>query len=298
MAKGAFQTSREIFENPIWTDVVKFRLFFYIYGNAVFAKDGTMVANIHLKRGQFLRSYRNLANDLSYMEKRSFKNYSISTIKAKVEQLVKENRIEIEPTDYGTLFTVVNYDEYQGFERYSNLSSEQQPNGARTATERQPNNNKNVKNDKKENTSPTSAKPKYGPDDVPYKIASHLLNAIRENNPKFSLRNDDRKLQSWANDIRLAHERDGRDYGLLDKMVTWCQNDSFWKTNILSGAKLRKQYDQMAMRANEERAQKRRQRANTSEPRGLTPEEGSARSARQLAELEEKYKKEGIGSEQ
>ena len=153
--KGAFQTSREIFENPIWTDVIKFRIFFYIYGNAVFAKEGTRVGDIHLKRGQYLRSYRNLQNDLTYMEKRAFKTYSISTIESKIKQLVKEKRIQIESTDYGTLFTVLNYEEYQGFERYQKSLSEQQPHSNRTATERHPNNNKNVnKDNNKDSLSP------------------------------------------------------------------------------------------------------------------------------------------------
>lgn len=153
--KGAFQTSREIFENPIWTDVIKFRIFFYIYGNAVFAKEGTRVGDIHLKRGQYLRSYRNLQKDLTYMEKRAFKTYSISTIESKIKQLVKENRIQIESTDYGTLFTVLNYEEYQGFERYQKPLSEQQPHSNRTATERHPNNNKNVnKDNNKDSLSP------------------------------------------------------------------------------------------------------------------------------------------------
>lgn len=147
MTGGAFQTSREIFENPIWMDAAKFRIFFYIYGNAVFAKEGTTVAGIHLKRGQFLRSYRNLRKDVGYVEKRAFKTYSLSTIKDKIERLVKEERIKTESTEYGTLFTVVNYDEYQGFERYSNPISEQQANTNRTATERQPNNNKKVNKD-------------------------------------------------------------------------------------------------------------------------------------------------------
>lgn len=151
MVKGAFQTSREIFENPIWTDVVKFRIFFYIYGNAVFADDGAMVAGVHLKRGQFLRSYRNLQNDLAYREKRGYKQYSLNTIKQKIDQLVKEGRIKIEVTDYGTLFTVVNYEEYQGFGRYEKPLSERQKNGKRTQSERQVNNNKNDKNVKKDN---------------------------------------------------------------------------------------------------------------------------------------------------
>lgn len=146
--EGAFLTSREIFENPIWTDVIKFRIFFYIYGNAVFAKEGTRVGNIHLKRGQYLRSYRNLQNDLAYIEKRHQKVYSLHTIKSKIENLVKEKRIEIESTDYGTLFTVLNYEEYQGFGRYTNQpTATDTATDTATATEQQRNNNKNVNKD-------------------------------------------------------------------------------------------------------------------------------------------------------
>jgi DnaD/phage-associated family protein len=147
MSKGAFQTSREIFENPIWTDVVKFRIFFYIYGNAVFAKEGVTVADVHVGRGQYLRSYRNLQKDLAYTEKRAVKQYSLHTIKNKIDQLVKENRIQIKTTDYGTLFTVVNYEEYQGFERYRKELPEQQRNSNGTASEQQRNNNNNVNKD-------------------------------------------------------------------------------------------------------------------------------------------------------
>lgn len=148
--KGAFQTSREIFENPIWTDIPKFRIFFYIYGNAVFAKEGTTVAGMHLKRGQFLRSYRNLREDLAYIENRSVKKYSLSVIKNKIDQLVKENRLKIESAELGTLFTVVNYEEYQRLDNYKKQNLERSENGERTQSERSENNNKNVKNVKKE----------------------------------------------------------------------------------------------------------------------------------------------------
>lgn len=146
MVGGAFQTSREIFESTIWEDVIKFRIFFYIYGNAVFAKEGTDVAGIHLKRGQYLRSYRNLQNDLAFKEKRSYKIYPLTTLQRKINELVQEKRIEIQGTDYGTLFTVVNYDEYQGFERYEKSLVERNRNGTGTEPEQYRNNNKNVKN--------------------------------------------------------------------------------------------------------------------------------------------------------
>jgi len=36
----------------------------------------------------------------------------------------------------------------------------------------------------------------------------------------------------------------------IESVIRWCQADSFWKTNILSPEKLRKQYDQLYMKMN------------------------------------------------
>lgn len=150
--KGAFQISREIFQNEVWSDVIKFRIFFFILGNAVFSKEGVTKAGIHIERGQFLRSMRNLQDDLAYREGRgnSIKKYPLTTIQRKIKSLENEGRITTKSTEYGTLFTVVNYAEYQGFDRYQNSSVEQQWNSNGTATEQQWNNNKNVKNVKNE----------------------------------------------------------------------------------------------------------------------------------------------------
>lgn len=255
MAKGAFQTSREIFENSIWTDVVKFRIFFYIYGNAVFAKEGTDIAGIHLKRGQFLRSYRNLQNDLAYMEKRAFKYYSLNTIKTKIEQLVKEKRIEIETTDYGTLFTVLNYEEYQGFERYGKSLSEQQQNGNRTLSEQQQNNNKNVKNDKNvknNNNSPRNTRKSrvYADDDPNKKLAILLLKLIRKNQ---NIKEPD--LDKWANTIRLTIESDKRTGKEVQDMIVWSTSHEFWSTVVQSPTSLRKHFDKMTAQKDKRKQQ-------------------------------------------
>ncbi len=250
MAKGAFQTSREIFENPIWTDVVKFRIFFYIYGNAVFANDGTTIAGIHLNRGQYLRSYRNLQKDLVYLDKKAFKQYSLSTIKDKVDQLVKEGRIRIESTDYGTLFTVVNYEEYQGFGRYTNLLSEQQPNGSRTVTEQYPNNNKNDKNDKNDKKlnnimSKKSKKRIYSDNDPNKKLAKLLFKMISNNQ---NIKEPD--FDKWANTIRLTIESDKRTGKEVQDMIVWATKHDFWSGVILSPSSLRKHFDKMNAQKN------------------------------------------------
>lgn len=147
---GAFQTTRDIFENPIWQNIVEFRLFFLIYGKAAFV-DGVKIGDIELKRGQWIRSIRNLQSDLEYKENRSIKKYSLSTIHRAVDNLIKKERIKIFECELGTLFEVVNYAKYQGLENYKNnienaerTATKQQENGSETEEEHQENNNNNT----------------------------------------------------------------------------------------------------------------------------------------------------------
>ncbi|MET3659625.1 hypothetical protein [Sporosarcina psychrophila] len=148
---GAFQTSRQIFDNPIWQDVPKFRIFFFIVGNAVFSKKGVRIGDVVIQRGQFLRSLRNLSEDLQYIENRKIKKYSISTISRKISSLVDEERLKIEETELGTLFTIINYDRYQVLDNYKKqpeTALEHSGNTDGTVSEHSWNNNKNVKKDK------------------------------------------------------------------------------------------------------------------------------------------------------
>lgn len=144
---GAFQVSREIFANEIWSDVVKFRIFFYILGNAVFSQEGVKQAGIHIERGQFLRSIRNLQDDLSYREGRgnALKKPPLETIRRKIKSLENEGRITTKSTEYGTLFTVVNYAKYQGLENYKKGSMGRQWVSNETAMGQRWDNNKKEK---------------------------------------------------------------------------------------------------------------------------------------------------------
>lgn len=146
---GAFQTAREIFDNPIWQNIVEFRLFFLIYGKATFT-DGVRIGDIELKRGQWVRSYRNLQHDLEYIENNAIKRYSLATIKRAIDKLTKDGRLVSKTCEHGTLFEVVNYAKYQCLDNYTNGNLEQRENSNETATKQQRNNNKNAKNAKKE----------------------------------------------------------------------------------------------------------------------------------------------------
>lgn len=49
-------------------------------------------------------------------------------------------------------------------------------------------------------------------------------------------------LKKWAEVIRLMRERDSKAHPEICAMFTWANNDSFWRANILSPDKLRKQW--------------------------------------------------------
>lgn len=143
-----FQIDREIFENNIWQNPAEFRLFFYILGNAVWKEEGIKFGNVLVKRGQYLRSYRNLRNDLMYSENNAIKYYSLSHIKKLIDKLISDGRIEKEETELGTLYTVVNYSKYQGFDRFEDDNQERRKNEERTEKERNENNKKKDNKDK------------------------------------------------------------------------------------------------------------------------------------------------------
>jgi len=44
---------------------------------------------------------------------------------------------------------------------------------------------------------------------------------------------------------------DNRTEDDIVKIIDWCQKDSFWKSNILSTAKLREKYDQLSVKINQ-----------------------------------------------
>lgn len=242
--KGAFQMSREIFDNEIWTDVIKFRIFFFIVGNAVFSEKGVTKGGIQVGRGQYLRSFRNLREDLVYYDNNAEKFYALSTIKEKIDDLVNEERIKITTTKLGTLFTVCNYALYQDLSNYSKHSSERLPNSHRTAAEQLPNNNKNVKKDKNDKKDNNTRRNKF--DDTHLSLANLLNNLIHQNNEEAKQPN----IESWANDLRIMIEQDKRDPEKVKNAIIWSQKDDFWSGVVLSPKSLRKNYDKMAAQRN------------------------------------------------
>ena len=75
------------------------------------------------------------------------------------------------------------------------------------------------------------------------KLAELLYKQIQNNLPNYK----EPELDKWANEFRLMMERDKRDGEEIQNLIIKTQNDNFWKKNILSPSKLRKQYDRLVM---------------------------------------------------
>ena len=80
----------------------------------------------------------------------------------------------------------------------------------------------------------------------PYLLAKFLENNIANNNPKFPKNENQR--QRWAKDIDKMIRIDKLEPNDIAKVINWCQKDSFWRSNILSGKKLRDKFQQLTMR--------------------------------------------------
>lgn len=141
-------------------------------------------------------------------------------------------------------------------------------------------------------------KVKYDPDSKPYRCALKLQDEILKNKPDFKLPD----LQKWADTFRLMNERDSRSWKAIGEVIIYATQDEFWRVNILSADKLRKQFDRLQMQMEKESHPPKRKKVQKEtlpdwakdegkkEPEKIDPEKLKklhAEADRLLAELEE-----------
>lgn len=86
-------------------------------------------------------------------------------------------------------------------------------------------------------------------------LAELLAQRILENNEKSELRDDgtrERRIKAWTVDIEQMIRIDGWSVEEIRDVIEFSQRDPFWRANILSAAKLRKQRDQLRLRMQEQ----------------------------------------------
>lgn len=104
--------------------------------------------------------------------------------------------------------------------------------------------NETITSDKSKMTSHKKPVRKFADNSAELKLTRYLFSKIKANYPSHKPLTEAQE-QKWADNVRLMIERDGRTPRQIYDVINWCQSDSFWRQNILSTAKLRKQFDNL-----------------------------------------------------
>lgn len=83
-------------------------------------------------------------------------------------------------------------------------------------------------------------------DDIEH-ICTHLANRVESNGSKRP-----KITKTWRKEARLLLDLDGRTVDQAIRCIDWCQNDTFWRKNIMSMSKLREQYDRLRLAAQDQ----------------------------------------------
>lgn len=77
-------------------------------------------------------------------------------------------------------------------------------------------------------------------------LMGHILDNHKGNRMhKWPERQREATVHRWAITIERLHRIDGRSWGEIQGMITWCQRDSFWSGVILGAENLRDKWDTM-----------------------------------------------------
>jgi hypothetical protein len=200
---------------------------------------------VPVKRGQLITSRKKIAAEWCKGDKEVTEQKIRTTLK-KLERL---DFLTITSTNNYTLLEVLNYNVYQKKEEETNQVVNQDLTKSQPRDNQEITTNKNVKelnkNDKNEKKKKTISH-KFETCDM--EMSQQLFSMILENNENAKKPN----MKKWANEFRLMREQDKRTEEQIRYLIDWTQNDSFWKSNILSPSKLRKQFDQLVIRVKED----------------------------------------------
>jgi hypothetical protein len=185
-----------------------------------------------INRGQFVTGLKSLKKDTGI---------SIQTLRTCIRRLISTGEITNESTNKYRIITLINWGDYQGDSKKVTSKSTGKPTNNQQTTNKQLTSNKNVKNVKNDN--------KYSPTSFEVRMSELLYSLIKERNPNHKRPN----FQNWAEHIDKMKRIDKRTESEIEGAIRWSQQDNFWKNNILSTDKLRKQYDKLYLRAKNEK---------------------------------------------
>ena len=172
--------------------------------------------------------------------------WSRDKVRRFMHELQQDSMITAKRDSKISIITVTNYDQYQDSSDADNTANKTAKHTAdRQQTRQQTDTNKNEKNDKKKDIS-------FVEGSIELRLATFLFNCIRKNRPEFKQPD----LQTWAKHVDLMLRIDKREPEHVREVIKWAQADNTprdgtgfcWAVNILSTLKLRKQFDQLAIK--------------------------------------------------
>jgi hypothetical protein len=243
---GYFLLHRQAIEGWLWDlPPPQFKVMVTILAMANWKQGKTFSGGkiVTIERGQFMTSLPGLA-------KKS--KCSLRTVRTTLSNLEKAGFLTDTSTRRYRIVTVINYETYQ-----NPAGASDSPSDSRATVQRQSSDSpatvieasKHINTEAEKQTSVSA--PRRQPPPAPaeaVELATLLAELIDERIADYRELGPTRRvttLARWANDFRLAHQRDGRPWAEMSAVLEWSQADDFWQGNILSGSKFRKQYESL-----------------------------------------------------
>ncbi len=230
---GWIKLYRRIHNNPMWQerpfDRARAWVDLILLANH---KDGYLRKRgikIDVKRGQVGWSERALAERWGWSRGKVARFLHELKIEQQIEQQNGPQNINVT-----SLITITNYDRYQSDEPQNGPQNEPQT-GHKQYHRQECKEGKKIKP-----SSPESLR-----------LSGLLADLILQNNPaNTQLSNGKREttITKWAVDIDKLIRIDGQNVEKVEEVIRWCQANEFWKSNILSGSKLREKWDQLSLK--------------------------------------------------
>ena len=237
---GWVKIHRSILLHPVFQDSELLHVFLYCLAKANH-KPGRVLSpeseegELTVERGQFIFGQRKAAKETGV---------NARTAHRKLILLEKLGILSRSVSRRFTLVTVNNYSRYQDNPNQADsfpdsLVSHPCPTSVPlVSTNKNNKNEKNEKNDKKK-------RKVFSFDSIEYELSTLLLTEIRKNDENFLVSNPEAEapsLQRWAFQIDRLIRLDHRPPEEIRQVIVFAQTSSFWRSNILSGQKLREKY--------------------------------------------------------
>ena len=189
-----------------------------------------------------------IAESLSHVSLTKYRGTAVKTIRIAFEFMLNCGWIVVEnPSNLSrkpeekAMIRIINYVKYK-----NTRDANKNPTGNATAPlltyPNQPNLLK--KGEDKSQTSPSSQKPKPEIPTEAIALSQLLSDRIAENFPQRTALTEVQMME-WAREAERLQRIDGHPWEQIRELLEWSQADSFWRRNILSMQKFRKQWNQL-----------------------------------------------------